>query len=72
MTAIEWFLTEFKKEVWFEPASELDIWINKLIPEAKEFEKEQILKFGSIVAMKARSNESGWSIEQLYNETFEK
>ncbi len=41
-TALEWFLTEFKKEVWFEPDSELDIWINKLIPKAKEMEKEQI------------------------------
>jgi hypothetical protein len=42
-TALEWFLTEFKKEVWFEPDSELDIWINKLIPEAKEMEKKEKL-----------------------------
>jgi hypothetical protein len=42
-TAVEWFLTEFKKEVWFEPDSELDIWINKLIPEAKEMEKKEKL-----------------------------
>ena len=42
-TALEWFLTEFKKEVWFEPDSELDIWINKLIPEAKEIEKKEKL-----------------------------
>jgi hypothetical protein len=41
-TALEWFLTEFKKEVWFEPDSELDIWIKELIPKAKEMEKEQI------------------------------
>ena len=42
-TSLEWFLTEFKKEVWFEPDSELDIWINKLIPEAKEMEKKEKL-----------------------------
>lgn len=42
-TALDWFLTEFKKEVWFEPDSELDIWINKLIPEAKEMEKKERL-----------------------------
>jgi len=42
-TALDWFLTEFKKEVWFEPNSELDIWINKLIPEAKEMEKKEKL-----------------------------
>jgi hypothetical protein len=42
-TALDWFITEFKKEVWFEPDSELDIWINKLIPEAKEMEKKEKL-----------------------------
>jgi hypothetical protein len=42
-TALDWFLTEFKKQVWFEPDSELDIWINKLIPEAKEMEKKEKL-----------------------------
>jgi hypothetical protein len=42
-TALDWFLTEFKKEVWFEPDSELDIWINKLIPKAKEMEKKEKL-----------------------------
>jgi hypothetical protein len=42
-TALDWFITEFKKEVWFEPDSELDIWIKELIPKAKEMEKEQML-----------------------------
>jgi hypothetical protein len=41
-TALDWFLTEFKKQVWFEPDSELDIWINKLIPEAKEMEMKHL------------------------------
>ena len=43
-SAIEWFLTEFKKQVWFEPYSELDIWIKELIPKAKEMEKKQKLE----------------------------
>ena len=43
-TALEWFLTEFKKEVWFEPDSELDIWIKELIPKAKEMEKKEKLR----------------------------
>lgn len=43
-TAIEWFLNEFQKQVWFEPNSELDIWIKELIPKAKEMEKEQIIE----------------------------
>jgi hypothetical protein len=43
-TALEWFLTEFKKQVWFEPNSELDIWIKELIPKAREKEKKQIIE----------------------------
>jgi hypothetical protein len=43
-TALEWFLKEFQKQVWFEKESELDIWINKLIPKAKEKEKQQIIE----------------------------
>ena len=43
VTALEWFLTEFKKQVWFEPNSELDIWIKELIPKAKEMEKKERL-----------------------------
>jgi hypothetical protein len=43
-SVVEWFLTEFKKQVWFEPDSELDIWIKELIPKAKEMEKKQKLE----------------------------
>ena len=46
-TAVEWFLTEFQKQVWFEANSELDIWVKDLIPKAKEMEKEQIIKAAS-------------------------
>jgi hypothetical protein len=70
-TAVEWFLTEFQKQVWFEPNSELDIWIKDLIPKAKEMEKEQIS-----IAYK-----EGWNCphgegfpetgEQYYKQTYE-
>jgi hypothetical protein len=43
-TAVEWFLSEFKKQVWFEPNSELDVWINDLMIKAKQMEKEQFDK----------------------------
>ena len=43
-SVVEWFLTEFKKQVWFEPDSELDIWIKELIPKAKEMERNQKLE----------------------------
>jgi hypothetical protein len=41
-TTTEWFLSEFKKQVWFEPDSELDIWIKDLIKKAKKKDKRQI------------------------------
>lgn len=43
-TAVEWFLNEFQKQVWFEENSELDLWIKDLIPKAKAMEKQQIGK----------------------------
>ncbi len=42
-----------------------------LVGLAKEIQKKQLLDFGSKVAIKAHSGQSGWSIEQLYNEMFE-
>jgi hypothetical protein len=41
-TAVEWFLTEFQKQVWFEPDSELDIWIKDLIKKVRKKDKRQI------------------------------
>ena len=75
-TAVEWFLNEFKKQVWFEENSELDIWINDLIPKAKEMEKEQIMK----AFYKGRQEEQYKNLfnnhvrkseEQYYKETYE-
>lgn len=49
-TAVEWFLNEFQKQVWFEENSELDLWIKDLIPKAKSMEKEQMVAFAEFVA----------------------
>ena len=42
MKTVEWFLNEFQKQVWFEPNSELDIWIKDLILKAKQMEKDKL------------------------------
>ena len=42
-TPLEWFLTEFQKQVWFEPNSELDIWIKDLIPKSQRKKKPNFL-----------------------------
>jgi hypothetical protein len=38
------------------------------IDKAIEMEKKQLLDFGSKVAMKAHTSQSGWSIIEVYNE----
>jgi hypothetical protein len=70
-TAVEWFLTEFQKQVWFEANSELDIWVKGLIPKAKEMEKEQIIDayvYGSAYGI---DFQEGLSPINYYNETYE-
>ena len=42
MKTVEWFLNEFQKQVWFEPNSELDIWIKDLILKAQQMEKDKL------------------------------
>ena len=70
-TAVEWFLTEFQKQVWFEPESELDIWIKNLIPKAKEKEKEQIIEAHRMSSIESGFEHSAedWA-NTYYNETY--
>ena len=72
-TAVEWFLTEFQKQVWFEPNSELDIWIKDLIPKAKEMEKEQIIEAWNVRAKidGVLTYTDNRIAEQYYKETYE-
>jgi hypothetical protein len=70
-TAVEWFLTEFQKQVWFEANSELDIWVKDLIPKAKEMEKGQIVDayvYGSAYGI---DFQEGLSPINYYKETYE-
>ena len=69
-TAVEWLLNEFKKQVWFEENSELDIWINDLIPKAKAMEKEQIIRT-HLMARCYDTENSVNEAEQYYKETYE-
>jgi hypothetical protein len=41
-SSIEWFLSEFEKQIQFKPNSELDIWFKELLPKAKELHKMEI------------------------------
>jgi hypothetical protein len=69
MTATEWFAEQLGITEIVGPEYSGLI---RIYAEAKEMQKKQLLDFGSKVAMKAHSGQSGWSIEQLYNEMFEK
>jgi hypothetical protein len=68
MTATEWLINELGYKDLVE--SEYPT-LYMILEQAKEMDKQNLLSFGCIVAMKAHSGLSGWSIEQLYNETFE-
>jgi hypothetical protein len=70
-TAVEWFLTEFKKQVWFEPDSELDIWIKDLIPKAIQIEKKQLCYF-YVKGAEAEINNPYVTNIEFYNKTFKK
>jgi len=70
-TAVEWFLTEFQKQVWFEPDSELDIWIKDLIPKAIKIEKKQLCYF-YVKGAEAEINNPYVTNIEFYNKTFKK
>jgi hypothetical protein len=70
-TAVEWFLTEFQKQVWFEPDSELDIWIKDLIPKAIQIEKKQLCYF-YVKGAEAEINNPYVTNIEFYNKTFKK
>ena len=41
-SSIDWFLSEFEKQIQFRPDSELDLWFKYLFPKAKAMHKEEI------------------------------
>lgn len=62
-TAVEWLEEQINLGFY-------EIGLIDAIQKAKEMEKERMLEFGTKVAMKAHSGQSGWSIIEVYNETF--
>jgi hypothetical protein len=63
MTAVEWLINEH-----FGGVENCTPDFKHKIEIAKEMEKERLLEFGTKVAMKAHTGQSGWSIIELYNE----
>lgn len=41
-SSIDWFLSEFNKQIEFRPNSELDVWFKELFPKAKAMHREEI------------------------------
>ncbi len=62
MTAVEQLATQLKKN------HGKDLTLYDEFNEAKQMEKERMLEFGTKVAMKAHTGQSGWSIIEVYNE----
>jgi hypothetical protein len=77
MNAVEWYAEqamrlELEKAKGNISINEMLNQLSNVLNQAKELDKQNLLSFGSKVAMKAHLGQSGWSIEQLYNEMFEK
>jgi hypothetical protein len=62
MTALEQLAMQLKKN------HGMDLTLYDEFHEAKQIEKARLLEFGSKVAMKAHTGQSGWSIIEVYNE----
>lgn len=43
-SSIDWFLSEFNKQIEFRPDSELDVWFKELFPKAKAMHREEIIE----------------------------
>jgi len=78
-SSVEWFITEFQKQIEFVPNSELDLWFKNLFPKAKAMHKEEIQTSHECGQQSEKDyNRNGDKIgcrfieksEQYYNETF--
>lgn len=73
MTAVEWLADEIimleerlrQEEINLNDFMDLK---DNLVTKALVMEKERLLEFGTKVAMKAHTGQSGWSIIEVYNE----
>jgi hypothetical protein len=68
-TAVEWLEFEITKRGPHE--NNPPQWLIELYEQAKEMEKKDICHFGAKCCIKTTEKKS-WTIEELYNETFNK
>jgi len=72
-SSIDWFLSEFNKQIEFRPNSELDVWFKELFPKAKAMHREEIEE-----AYEAGQNNVDYTasfvdedgLENYYNKTY--
>jgi len=75
-SSIDWFLSEFEKQIQFRPNSELDVWFKDLFPKAKAMHKREIeftYNIGWADGHDEATNESPLFTtgEQYYKENYE-
>jgi hypothetical protein len=69
-SSIDWFLSEFEKQIKFRPNSELDVWFKDLFPKAKEMHKQEIIEANRDGVDMVITEETYVTGEQYYNETY--
>ena len=75
-SSIDWFLSEFNKQIEFRPDSELDVWFKSLFPKAKAMHREEITEAHGVKTFQGR--EEGvdfWQQitgEQYYKDNYER
>jgi hypothetical protein len=75
-SSIDWFLSEFEKQIQFRPDSELDVWFKELFPKAKAMHREEIIEaHGVKESHGAEGSRNLWQQitgEQYYTENYER
>ena len=75
-SSIDWFLSEFEKQIQFRPDSELDLWFKDLFPKAKALHKQEIIEaHGVKESYGAEGSRNLWQEitgEQYYKEQYER
>ena len=71
-SSIDWFLSEFNKQIEFRPDSELDVWFKELFPKAKAMHREEIEEAQSYAISNAdmTNNKGYFDCEKYYQETY--
>jgi hypothetical protein len=75
-SSIDWFLSEFEKQIQFRPNSELDVWFKDLFPKAKALHKQEIVDAHGVRQGEGRQDGVDFwqqtTGEQYYKEQYER